>query len=221
MRITNIILNLVSLLLVAAGLALIGTFFFPSAFLQAAQNEDVAGTPQKFDVPVLSETAAHSPESTGFAGAGKEEKPALEVPVDKTLSLTIPKMSRVQNAVIPDAAGDAEEVLRNNTAIHLEGTGFPWQQEANVYIAGHRLGYPNSTSFLAFYDLNVLQKGDRVFISDSLGRRYVYEVYEVFVVGPTDVYITQPVEGRNIVTLQTCTLPDYSQRLIVRAEEVA
>jgi sortase A len=27
-----------------------------------------------------------------------------------------------------------------------------------------------------------------------------------------------PVEGKNIVSLQTCTLPDYTLRLIVRAE---
>jgi sortase A len=32
------------------------------------------------------------------------------------------------------------------------------------------------------------------------------------------MHVTRPVAGRNIVTLQTCTLPDYSQRLIVQAE---
>jgi sortase A len=30
--------------------------------------------------------------------------------------------------------------------------------------------------------------------------------------------VTDPIEGKNILTLQTCTLPDYSQRLIVQAE---
>ena len=37
---------------------------------------------------------------------------------------------------------------------------------------------------------------------------------------PTDLYVTEPVAGKNILTLQTCTLPDYSQRLIVQAELV-
>jgi sortase A len=32
--------------------------------------------------------------------------------------------------------------------------------------------------------------------------------------------VTDPVAGKNILTLQTCTLPDYSQRLIVQAELV-
>jgi sortase A len=30
--------------------------------------------------------------------------------------------------------------------------------------------------------------------------------------------VLQPVPGRNIVSLQTCTLPTYSQRLIVQAD---
>ena len=37
---------------------------------------------------------------------------------------------------------------------------------------------------------------------------------------PTDLYVTEPVPGKNILTLPTCTLPDYSQRLIVQAELV-
>jgi sortase A len=29
--------------------------------------------------------------------------------------------------------------------------------------------------------------------------------------------VTKPVPGKNVLTLQTCTLPDYSKRLITRA----
>jgi sortase A len=32
--------------------------------------------------------------------------------------------------------------------------------------------------------------------------------------------VTKAVPDKNILTLQTCTLPDYSQRLIVQAELV-
>jgi sortase A len=53
-----------------------------------------------------------------------------------------------------------------------------------------------------------------------MGRRYVYEVFKDFIVDPTDVFVTQPLKGRNILTLQTCTLPDYSRRLIIQAERV-
>jgi sortase A len=32
--------------------------------------------------------------------------------------------------------------------------------------------------------------------------------------------VTEPVAGKSVLTLQTCTLPDYRDRLIVRAELV-
>ena len=104
--------------------------------------------------------------------------------------------------------------------IHLEGTGFPWQDETNVYIAGHRLGYPNTPSFLAFWDIDNLVEGDRVFVEDANGREYTYEVFQTLEVEPTDLSVTEPIEGRNILTLQTCTLPDYARRVIVQAELV-
>ncbi len=138
----------------------------------------------------------------------------------KTLTVTVPKMARVENDIVPDVAGDNEEALGENAAIHLKGTGFPWEEEANVYLAGHRLGYPNTESFLAFWDLDVLEDGDEVLLEDADGRRYTYRVFEEFIVDPTDTYVTEPVEGKNILTLQTYTLPDYSQRLIVQAELV-
>lgn len=141
-----------------------------------------------------------------------------EVPEDKTLRLTIPEMERVENAEVPDAAYDDEQSLRQNTAIHLRGTGFPWEEEANVYIAGHRLGYPSTGSFLAFYDLGELENGDEITVTDANGTKYAYEVFNEIIASPTDVHLMQPQEGKNILTLQTCTLPDYSKRIIVQAE---
>ncbi len=32
--------------------------------------------------------------------------------------------------------------------------------------------------------------------------------------------MTEPVPGKSVVSLQTCTLPDYSQRYVVQAELV-
>lgn len=163
----------------------------------------------------------------GSAGDTKQQETTREdtreqaaVPQDKTLTLSVPKMSRVKDARIPTTRGDDEERLKTYAAIHLKGTGYPWEDEANVYIAGHRLGYPNTQSFLAFYDLDNLQNGDEVFVTDTNGQEYTYRVFEERVVEPTDVHVTEPMEGRNILTLQSCTLPDYTKRLIVRAELV-
>jgi sortase A len=89
-----------------------------------------------------------------------------------------------------------------------------------VTLVGHRLGYPAYPSFLAFWDLDVLENGDEIFVEDSEGKEYTYRVFSNLVVNPSDLWVTQPVPGKNIVTLRTCTLPDYSQRLIVQAELV-
>jgi sortase A len=77
-----------------------------------------------------------------------------------------------------------------------------------------------TASWLGFWDLNNVETGDKVFVTDSMGRRYVYRVFKEFIVDPEDVHVTQPLKGRNVLTLQTCTLPDYSRRLIVQAERV-
>jgi sortase A len=139
-------------------------------------------------------------------------------PDDPTLTMTVPSMERINNSPIPDTFGDDEESLKNFAGIHLEGTGFPWQKEANVFVAGHRLGYPNTPSFLAFWDLDNVAEGDDIFVTDANGRDYTYEVFQVLEVGPTDLFVTEPQEGKNILTLQSCTLPDYANRLIVQAE---
>lgn len=122
-------------------------------------------------------------------------------PEDKTLSLTVPKMQRIDNATIPTAVPD-EEALRVNAAVRIPGTGLPWEQETNVYIAGHELGYPLTPSFRAFYDLKKLTKGDEIYVTDAAGNEYTYEVFEIMIVQPDDLWVLDPLEGRNIVSLQ-------------------
>ena len=148
--------------------------------------------------------------------AGEETAPPKR---DKTMKLSIPSMKHVDNVPVYTATAHNQPALRNGT-LHLAGTGFPWQREANVYIAGHRLGYPRTKSFLVFWDLNRLRTGRRVVLTDSEGDRYIYRVYDRFVLGPDDASAIKPIAGKNVVSLQTCTLPNYTDRLIVRAELV-
>jgi sortase A len=158
--------------------------------------------------------APDAPEQTQRQSAEEQ----ANAPADPTLRLTVPSMERINNAPVPDTLGDDEEALKNFVGIHLQGTGFPWQDEANVYIAGHRLGYPNTDSFLAFWDIDNVAEGDQIFVTDANGREYTYEVFQSLEVDPTDLFVTEPQEGRNILTLQSCTLPDYERRVIVQAE---
>ena len=133
------------------------------------------------------------------------------------MTLTIPDMRRVNEVPVYNALMNDKTALHHGT-VHAKGTGFPWERGANVYIEGHRLGFPGTKSYLVFWDLNRLENGDRVILTDTNGTRYTYEVFKKFIVNPNAYYVTRPVAGRSIVSLQTCTLPDYSQRLIVRAE---
>src|SRR5215213_3240013 len=91
--------------------------------------------------------------------------------------------------------------------VHLPDTSLPWSQtpERNVYLAGHRLGWPGTGSHLVFYHLNQLERGDRITLRDRQGTRYNYSVMQTFTVGPYDSWVTGVVKGRDLLTLQTCT----------------
>lgn len=144
---------------------------------------------------------------------------AATTPKSERLRLSIPKLKRVHNIpVYTGEAGDKEKLAAG--ALHLDDTGFPWEAGSNVYIAGHRLGYPRTKSWLVFWNLNKLKRGDKVVLKDAKDRRYEYEVFDREVVGPRDTSVKKPIAGKNIVTLQTCTLPDYKERLVVRAQRV-
>jgi sortase A len=201
-RAKTIILWVLSPVMILAGVALVASFFLAGRLDSTATNSD---NPGGFNVPRLETTQGN--EETSDAG-----------PQDKTLTLTVPSMARIEEDEIPSTSGGDEQSLKNYAGIHLEGTGFPWQEEANVYIAGHRLGYPNTESWLTFWDMDEVAVGDKVFVTDAEGTEYTYRVFKEFTVGPSDTSVTSTKAGKNILTLQTCTLPDYSQRLIVQAE---
>jgi sortase A len=144
--------------------------------------------------------------------------PQVKSPESKRLELSVPALDRVDSVPVYDAPESGYEEALHDGVVHVRGTGFPWQEVANVYIAGHRVGYPGTKSNLVFWDLNELEKGDEIFLTDADGTRYTYEVFEKRVISPDTVSILRPTKGKNIISLQTCTLPDYSQRLIVQGE---
>jgi sortase A len=163
--------------------------------------------------------AAREPRWPGGGSAGDpgEQAAAVEPPSDDMMRLTIPRRERIKNDEIPTGLGTDETLFHDYAGVHLKHTGYPWE-EANVYIAGHRLGYQNTNSYLAFWDLNKLENGDKIYITDSEGRKYTYVVFKKFIATPDNLSVLNPVDGKNIVTLQTCTLPDYTNRLLVQGE---
>ena len=135
------------------------------------------------------------------------------------MGLTIESIG-IYDAPVFDSA--SQWALANGVAHHPE-TSLPWSPTAqrNVFLAGHRMGYRGTWSRMIFYNLDQIRNGDRVVITDHAGRTYEYQVSETFLADPTEVWVMGQVEGRDMVTLQTCTpYPSFEKRLIVRADRV-
>src|SRR5215213_7917481 len=142
-----------------------------------------------------------------------------DLPPGAIMGLTIPAIG-IYNAPVFDS--DGQWALTNGVG-HVPDTSLPWSEtpQRNVYIVGHRIGWPGTGSYLVFYHLNKLGRGDEVVLKDREGEAYLYRVSEVLKVEPDDVWVMGEVVGRDMVTLQTCTpIPTYEKRLIVRAERV-
>ena len=141
------------------------------------------------------------------------------LPPGAIMALTIPELG-IRNAPVMDSV---TESALNQGVVHLPDTSLPWSDtpERNVYLAGHRLGWPGTGSHLIFYRLNKLTGGEKVTLRGPNGKTYTYRVLENFIVGPKDNWVTGRVKDRDLLTLQTCTpIPTFQNRLIVRAERV-
>jgi len=96
---------------------------------------------------------------------------------------------------------------------HMPGTPLPGQP-GNAVISGHRTTYGRP-----FFDLDQIVLGDTIAVETALGTN-VYAVRQILVVQPTDVWVTDPIDGAWL-TLTTCN-PKFSaaERLIIQAELV-
>lgn len=85
----------------------------------------------------------------------------------------------------------------------------------NYVIVGH-----NYKSKKMFGKLSAIKLNDIVKLTDLRGKTVVYEVYDKYVIEPTDVSCTsQLTNGKREITLITCTNAG-KQRLVVKAREV-
>ena len=141
------------------------------------------------------------------------------LPKGAIMGLTIPSLGLRNAPVLNSGARSALD----RGVVHLPDTSLPWSDtsERNVYLAGHRLGWPGTGSHLIFYRLDELTGGEKVILRGGNGKRYTYRVLGSFIAGPRDNWVTGRVRDRDLLTLQTCTpIPTFQNRLIVRAERV-
>ena len=135
-----------------------------------------------------------------------------EEPVDEGepfAFISIPKIG-LEDAVMYE--GVDRETLKKGPG-HMTDTPLPGQP-GNAVISGHRTTYGRP-----FYDLDLLVAGDRVEVETQIGN-HVYEVREIRIVEPTDVWVTDNRAG-GWLTMTTCH-PRFSarQRLVIWAEMV-
>lgn len=161
------------------------------------------------------------------AARGTSDTPADSLATTSTTS-TVPQLITEQAPDQGEALGwlkipvaDVDHVIVEGVAPDdlKKGPGhMPWTplpgQPGNSVLSGHRTTYG-----APFFDLDLLEEGDRIFVQTASGE-HVYEVREILIVEPTDVWVTDPRPG-GWLTLTTCT-PKYSaaQRLIIVAEMI-
>ena len=139
--------------------------------------------------------------------------------VSSEMKITVPRLG-LKDVEVPTGSRQAE--LDKQGIMHLRGSGLPWTAGSNTFITGHALGFPWTRVPYAFYKLDKMKPGDEIFIDDSEGRRYTFRVYDRLTVEPDDYWVTYPVEGETVVSLQSCTpIPTLENRLVVRGELVS
>jgi sortase A len=125
-------------------------------------------------------------------------------------SVEIPKIS----TKLPIFHGTSDAVLAKGVG-HLRGTSLPvGGSSTNAVLSGHR-GLPSA---LLFTRLDQMRKGD-VFFVNVLRQEMAYRVVGVHVIDPGDTHLYTVQQGRDLVTLMTCTPYGINtSRLIVVGE---
>jgi sortase A len=194
-------------------LALLATLFvvgIGSYLFSGTTTEEVSeAPPEEVETPAPVEEEASQEESAAEkkaaeerAAAEEEERKAAVVPDDPTLFLTVPRLGIYGHTVRNE---DTEAAL-DLGAIKVPKSGFPWEKEdTNTYIACHRIGWPGTESYNQCLNLPAMQMGDEIFLQDTLGRVYKYQISELRAVSPNDSWIANPVAGKDVISLQTCT----------------
>lgn len=128
-------------------------------------------------------------------------------------TIVIPKI----NVEIPIYHGTGEKELQTGVG-HMEGTSLPvGGTSSHCVLSAHR-GLPSAKLFT---DLDKMKKGDLFFLH-ILDKTLAYKVEDIFTVRPNETDKLSLVEGKDYVTLLTCTPYGVNtHRLLVRGVRTA
>jgi len=111
----------------------------------------------------------------------------------------------------------SDETLEKGAG-HLLGSSLPVGGEGTHSVISAHRGLPGKKLFT---DLNLVEEGDH-FMIEILGETLTYEVDQILVVEPHETESLAPEDGRDYVTLMTCTPYGVnSHRILVRGHRVA
>lgn len=117
---------------------------------------------------------------------------------------------------LPIYHGTDESVLQQAIG-HLEGSSLPTGELGNNTVLTGHTGLPSAELFT---DLTEMEIGDtfELYILDEV---FTYEVFNIVVVEPYEVDNLEAIEGKDVVTLVTCTPYGVnSHRLLVQGEQI-
>jgi sortase A len=203
-----------------------------AAKAEAATEAKPAESPTEENKPAEEEKAQAKASDGGEPEKAQKEPeqasgpPPIPQPATNDLWMDIPALGLSDNYV---SNSDAHAAM-DAGAIKLPSSAFPWENDANTYIAAHRLGWPGTASDHQFYNLPNLALGDKIYLYDANLTVYTYEVTGFQEVLPSENYVTAPQAGRDMISLQTCiedygdywTMgPNWYVRYVVQADRVS
>lgn len=161
-------------------------------------------------VPDVDENAIYQNSTNG--GANGSGSGVTYMGFDVIGTIEIPKTD-VKYPIIPEYQNGLKAL--NVGIVVLYPAGSELNQIGNTVFAGHN--YKNGTFFS---NNKKLQKGDKIYITDTSGRKVTYEVSKKYETTPQDSsYMNRDTNGKRGISLTTCT-DDTKGRLIIWAEEV-
>lgn len=172
-------------------------------------------------IAVISLVAGISPSLTARAQNQLPDPLPVEVQIDKSFILTIPKIgidTIVTSNVDPYISENFNLALEKGAA-HARGSAFP-DQSGVVYIFGHSSDFPwnNNPKATLFLNINNLEINDLIYIF-YWGKTYAYRVTNKDVVAAEKTEILTTTTNRSGLILQTCWPPGTDwKRLIISAE---
>lgn len=126
--------------------------------------------------------------------------------------ISIPKI----DVRIPIYHGTSSDILQKGVG-HLEGSSLPVGGESTHTILSAHRGLPSSRLFT---DLDQLKEGD-IFYIYVLDEVLAYQVDQVLVTEPSETEALKIVDGKDYITLVTCTpYAVNTHRLLVRGERI-